>query len=84
MSYGNTWRQHRRFYHQSLRSSAALSYRPLQMRKIHELLVDMLEAPEDFVRNIETLAASIIMSITYGYETEHHGDPLVSLVETVN
>ncbi|EGN97749.1 hypothetical protein SERLA73DRAFT_111085 [Serpula lacrymans var. lacrymans S7.3] len=84
MRYGNTWRQHRRFYHQSLRSSAALSYRPLQMRKIHELLVDMLETPEDFVRHIEALAASIIMSITYGYETERHGDPLVSLVETVN
>ncbi|EGN92403.1 hypothetical protein SERLA73DRAFT_117398 [Serpula lacrymans var. lacrymans S7.3] len=84
MRYGNTWRQHRRFYHQSLRSSAALSYRPLQMRKIHELLVDMLEAPEDFVRHTETMAASIIISITYGYEAERRDDPLVSLVENVN
>ncbi|EGN97597.1 hypothetical protein SERLA73DRAFT_75262 [Serpula lacrymans var. lacrymans S7.3] len=80
LRYGNGWRQHRRLMHDKLRSTAALTYRPLQMRKAHQLLVDLYEAPNDFVLHLQTMAASTIMSITYGYETQRRDDPLVALV----
>ncbi|EGN97598.1 hypothetical protein SERLA73DRAFT_75263 [Serpula lacrymans var. lacrymans S7.3] len=79
--YGDKWRKHRRMMDDKLRSTAALAYRPLQMRKAHQLLIDILEAPNEFVHHLQMMTASTMMLITYGYEAEHRDDPLVDLVE---
>lgn len=79
--YSDRWRLHRRLFHQAFRPEAAINYHPLQLRKARELVMNLLELPNDFCAHIQTHSASIIMSIVYGYETAPRDDPIISIVE---
>ncbi|KAF9223708.1 cytochrome P450 [Gyrodon lividus] len=80
LPYGSTWRLHRRLYHQAFRADAAVQYRPMQVRKARQLLVDLLKSPEDYVTHLQSHSAAIIMSAVYDYETIPN-DPLVAVVK---
>ncbi|EGN99267.1 hypothetical protein SERLA73DRAFT_182184 [Serpula lacrymans var. lacrymans S7.3] len=80
--YSNRWRVHRRIFHQAFRPDAAINYRPIQMSKVHQLLQNLLESPGDYDRHLQTLSASIIMALAYGYQSAPRNDPLVEVVET--
>ncbi|OAX32691.1 cytochrome P450, partial [Rhizopogon vinicolor AM-OR11-026] len=77
--YSDIWRQHRRIFHQAFRPEAAVIYRPMQLRKAHQLLLDLLHDPGNYVSHVETHATSIIMSAVYDYETKPN-DPLVAMI----
>ncbi|KAG1804406.1 cytochrome P450 [Suillus subaureus] len=77
--YGDAWRRHRRIYHQAFRPEAAVIYRPMQLRKAHQLLVGLLQDPANYELHLETHSASIVMSAVYDYDTKPN-DPLVSMI----
>ncbi|OJA18950.1 hypothetical protein AZE42_09771 [Rhizopogon vesiculosus] len=77
--YGDAWRRHRRIFHQAFRPDAAVIYQPMQLRKAHQLLLDLLHDPGNYELHLETHSASIIMSAVYDYETKPN-DPLVSMI----
>ncbi|KAH7925827.1 cytochrome P450 [Leucogyrophana mollusca] len=81
MRYGPRWRLHRRLFHQALRPEASLSFRPMQLRKTRQLLLNLLEEPTSFAEHIQTHSSSIIMSAVYDYESAPRGDPLIATVE---
>ncbi|KAH7919739.1 cytochrome P450 [Leucogyrophana mollusca] len=86
IGYGDTWRTHRRFLHQAFRPVAAATHRPTQLRKARDLMLNLVETPdqEDFpkhLKHLQSFATSTIMSIVYGYEPLPHNDPLVDIVE---
>ncbi|KAH7923206.1 cytochrome P450 [Leucogyrophana mollusca] len=81
MHYGNRWRLHRRLFHQVMRAEAVLEYRPLQLRKARQLLIDLLDTPEDYVAHLATYSNSIVMDVVYGYEAKPRNDPVISVVE---
>lgn len=56
MPYGDMWRAHRRASHQKLRYEAALELRPIQLSKIHELLVHLSDSPNSFMDHLKTQA----------------------------
>ncbi|KAG0706675.1 cytochrome P450 [Suillus ampliporus] len=78
-SYGDAWRRHRRIFHQAFRPEAAVIYRPMQLRKAHQLLVNLLHDPANYELHLGTHSASIIMSAVYDYDTKPE-DPLVSMI----
>jgi hypothetical protein len=51
MYYSDTWRKHRRCFHQKFKRDVSLAYRPAQMRKVHQLLQNLLSSPQDFVEH---------------------------------
>ena len=51
----------------------------MQLRKAHQLLIDLLHEPSNYELHIETHSASTIMSAVYDYETKPN-DPLVSMI----
>ncbi|KAG2131395.1 cytochrome P450 [Suillus clintonianus] len=79
IEYGARWRRQRRVFHQAFRAEAALSYRPMQQRKAQQLIRDMLDTPEEFIKHVHTYSSSLIMSALYDYETERD-DALVELI----
>ncbi|EGN98312.1 hypothetical protein SERLA73DRAFT_169309 [Serpula lacrymans var. lacrymans S7.3] len=81
LAYGSTWRLHRRLLHQAFRTEAALKYRPIQLRRVHQFLLNLLEAPKEYVDHMNTLSTSIIMEVIYGYNPAPRHDPLVTVVE---
>ncbi|KAJ7644020.1 cytochrome P450 [Roridomyces roridus] len=84
MPHGDKWRKYRRMFHQHFRKEAIPDYRPTQVRKIHDLLRRLVATPEDFYVHIKTLAAGIIMAITYGHEVQTTQDRFVDLAHEVN
>ncbi|KIK93828.1 hypothetical protein PAXRUDRAFT_828579 [Paxillus rubicundulus Ve08.2h10] len=81
MPYGDTWRLHRRIYHQALNSEAALNYRPMQLKKAHHMLLNLLDDPKRFPAHLYTYSSSIIVSIVYGYAPAPTNDPLVEFAK---
>ncbi|KAF8552838.1 cytochrome P450 [Imleria badia] len=81
MPYGDTWRLHRRIYHQALNSEAAMSYRPMQCTKARQLIVNLAEDPEHFSVHLHSYSTSIIMSVVYGYDAAPTNDPYVEYAE---
>ncbi|KIK95876.1 hypothetical protein PAXRUDRAFT_826569 [Paxillus rubicundulus Ve08.2h10] len=67
-NYGPRFRQHRRFYHQIFRPSAVPSHHPRQLQAAHEMLTHILDHPTHYAEHFETFAASVVMSVTYGYD----------------
>ncbi|KAG2117750.1 cytochrome P450 [Suillus clintonianus] len=78
--YGDAWRRHRRIYHQAFRPEAAVIYRPMQLRKAHQLLLNLFHDPAKYEMHLETHSASIVMSAVYDYDTKPD-DPLVSMIQ---
>ncbi|KAJ6598116.1 cytochrome P450 [Mycena vulgaris] len=81
MPHTNKWRQYRRLFHQHFRRDAIVTYRPIQLRKIHDMLRGLLSTPEDFFAHTKTVAAAIIMATVYGYDIKPTHDRFVDLAE---
>ncbi|KAG9318319.1 cytochrome P450 [Chiua virens] len=81
--YGDQWRFQRRLFHQTFRAEASLAFRPIQLRKARQLVLDILRAPRDFSKHIsrQVFSAAVIMSIVYDYEVGPGHDPLVAPFE---
>lgn len=52
MPYGDTWRKHRRLFHNHFNPAASLTYLDVQTKEAHSLLQSLAENPADFVRHI--------------------------------
>ncbi|KAH7903642.1 cytochrome P450 [Hygrophoropsis aurantiaca] len=81
LPYGDVWRLHRRILHQAFRPATAASYLPIQVRKSHELLLNLYDSPGNYEEHVQSFPASIIMSVVYGYEAARCSDPLVEKVD---
>jgi hypothetical protein len=98
--YNDQWRKHRRILHQSYRSAAVGSYRPMVLDNSRELVQNLIESPEEYsmhfrkyvfhivtsfiwpVYFLVSFAASVVMKVTYGYQTAPKNDGLVALTES--
>ncbi|KAH7923966.1 cytochrome P450 [Leucogyrophana mollusca] len=79
--YGNEWRLARRLFHQSFRAEGALNFRPMQICKTHQLLMNLLETPQNHMAHMGAFAASVIMSATYDYEMGPSDESFLRIVE---
>ncbi|KAF7374525.1 O-methylsterigmatocystin oxidoreductase [Mycena sanguinolenta] len=81
LSGGDKWREHRKMFQQHFRQDVSRKYHPIQMKKVHLLLQELLSSPQEFREHLKTLAAAIIMEIVYGYEVQPINDHFVGLAE---
>ncbi|KAG2114147.1 cytochrome P450 [Suillus discolor] len=79
--YGNEWRLARRLFHQTFRPESALKFRPMQIKKAREMIVNLIDDPQNYHSHFATFSLSVAMSVTYGYQTSSRDDPLVLIVE---
>lgn len=78
LPYGSEWRLHRKMFRTSLNKEAAATYKLLEMRKVRQLLRNLVSSPEEYSKHFNTLSAAIIMAVTYGYDVIPRNDPFVS------
>ncbi|KAI6099754.1 cytochrome P450 [Pisolithus sp. B1] len=77
LPYGDEWRLHRKLFNAAFSKQTCKKYQPVQMKKVHQLLVNLLSTPLDYSSHFATLSAAIIMAITYGYDVAPNDDPFV-------
>ncbi|KAJ7259487.1 hypothetical protein B0H12DRAFT_1108250 [Mycena haematopus] len=53
LPHGDRWRQHRRMFQQH---DISRNYHPIQMMKIHQLLLGLLSSPREFREHLKTRA----------------------------
>ncbi|KAF9046700.1 cytochrome P450 [Panaeolus papilionaceus] len=81
--YGDLWRQHRRILKKYFEKDAALSYIAIQQGKVHKLLQNLSNTPDNFCRHIKRTTTSIILAILYGDNlTDDVLDYFVDLAQT--
>ncbi|KAG6811255.1 hypothetical protein H0H87_010510, partial [Tephrocybe sp. NHM501043] len=71
-------RQHRRLLHQEFHPSAALRFRPHELKASHGLIRRILENPDDLFGHLRQMAGETIMAITYGLEVQAKNDPYIA------
>ncbi|KAF8964339.1 cytochrome P450 [Flammula alnicola] len=82
MPYGEEWRRHRKLYQQCFRPKASLAYRPIQTQKIRNMLLALLDAPDEFGAHCKTSGTGIILSLLYGHDlTSETSNYFVGLAE---
>ncbi|KAI6106858.1 cytochrome P450 [Pisolithus croceorrhizus] len=80
LPYGDEWRLHRKLFNVAFSKQTCKKYQAVQMKKVHQLLVNLLSTPLDYSSHFATLSAAIIMAITYGYDVAPKDDPYVGNV----
>ncbi|KAJ7147105.1 cytochrome P450 [Mycena crocata] len=81
MQHADKWRQYRRLFHQHFRRDVIATYRPIQMRKVHDMLRGLLSTPEDFFAHTKIVSAAIVMATIYGYDMKPMHDRFADLAE---
>ncbi|KAJ6631104.1 cytochrome P450 [Mycena sp. CBHHK59/15] len=76
--YNDEWRRDRRILHQRFHKEAAPTLHPIELAKTQELLLNLLETPNEFTTHFKTFPTSIMMYLLYGHQISAH-DPLVEI-----
>ncbi|KAG1739608.1 cytochrome P450 [Suillus lakei] len=80
-AYGDEWRLCRRLFHQTFRPDSALKFRPMQIKRAREMIVNLIDDPQRYHSHFATFSSSVGMSAAYGYQTSARDDPLVRIME---
>ncbi|KAF9230135.1 cytochrome P450, partial [Melanogaster broomeanus] len=80
LRYGDAWRLHRRFFHQSLKVDSASRFVPMQQSKAHQLLRGLLESPELYIDHLLQYSSSVIMKSIYDYDPLTTNDHMVYII----
>ncbi|KIK80526.1 hypothetical protein PAXRUDRAFT_15742 [Paxillus rubicundulus Ve08.2h10] len=79
--YGDHWRLCRRIFHQTFRDDNVVTFRPMQLRRARQLVVNMLDQPDQYAFHYATFSAAIALSAVYDYEPSPRSDPIVQTVD---
>ncbi|KAG2135029.1 cytochrome P450 [Suillus cothurnatus] len=80
IGYGDEWRLCRRLFHQTFRPQSAVKFRPIQIRRAREMVVNLIDDPQHYHDHFATFTLSYVMSAVYGYDIRARDDPLVQIV----
>ncbi|KAF9230214.1 cytochrome P450, partial [Melanogaster broomeanus] len=83
LRYGDNWRLHRRFFHQSLKFDSASRFVPMQQSKAHQLLRGLLDSPELYIDHLLQYSSSVIMKSVYDYDPLTANDHMVYIIGRV-
>ncbi|KAF9022867.1 cytochrome P450 [Hymenopellis radicata] len=68
------WKRRRRLFHQHFQAKELPSYHPVQLRATVTLLHKILQSPEEFVTHMFYHPSSLILLLTYGYNSKEQND----------
>lgn len=83
MRYGDRWRLHKRFFHQTFRLDAVPRFLPVLHDKAGCLLQQLLDTPEQLDDHVFQYTAAIMLKTTYDYEVASPEDEIVGIVANV-
>ncbi|KAG0699967.1 cytochrome P450 [Suillus ampliporus] len=65
----------------NLSSRLCTQFFPMQMKRAHEMIVNLIDDPQHYNAHLATFSSSIAMSAIYDYEASARDDPLVQIAE---
>ncbi|KAF9263088.1 cytochrome P450 [Marasmius fiardii PR-910] len=84
LPYGSIWRRRRTLIQKTIGTAASSAkFSVIEEKEAHLLLKRIGKDPDGLLDHIRMAAGSIILDISYGYQTQENKDPLVDLAEHV-
>ncbi|KAK1235401.1 hypothetical protein PQX77_001384, partial [Marasmius sp. AFHP31] len=80
MRYSDSWRLHRKTFHQAFQGPSLPDYYDVQRGAVSNLVEKLATAPEAFVDHINHFAGFIILKIIYGYTLKTKDDAYLEMV----
>ncbi|KAF8546671.1 cytochrome P450 [Imleria badia] len=77
LPYGDRWRLHRRFFHQTFRIDAVRRLLPHQHHRSCQFLRRLLQTPEQFADHVFEFTASVVLNSVYDYDPQSRNDEMV-------
>ncbi|KAF9261904.1 cytochrome P450 [Marasmius fiardii PR-910] len=81
MRYSDSWRLHRRTFHQFFQPRVVTEYNDIQRKRTSSLVQKLMSTPKDFFKHARTHAGGIILEVVYGYHIQDVDDPYVHLAD---
>ncbi|KAF8921828.1 cytochrome P450 [Mucidula mucida] len=81
MPYSDKWRIHRKTFHQYFQPSKVAAFHSIQMNATVTLLQHMLKSPDQFFNHVRNHAGSIILRITYGYDSQGANNAYIDIAD---
>ncbi|KAG1849813.1 cytochrome P450 [Suillus tomentosus] len=66
--YGDEWRIARRIFQQNFRLNSAVKFRPTQIKRAREMIVNLINDPQHYHSHFATFSSSVGMSVIYDYQ----------------
>ncbi|KAI0064159.1 cytochrome P450 [Artomyces pyxidatus] len=79
--YNDEWRAHRKIFHHNLNTWNAPAHHPVQLAQTEILLKSLYTDPHEFENHLRRYAASIALSIAYGYNVDSNTDNILKIAE---
>ncbi|KAG6371202.1 cytochrome P450 [Boletus reticuloceps] len=83
MPYGDLWRLHRRFFHQTFKLDAVPRFSSYQHHKACHLLHRLLETPDKLDDHTFEYTSSVVLNSVYNYDPTSRKDDLVDMLANV-
>ncbi|KAF9235570.1 cytochrome P450 [Melanogaster broomeanus] len=83
LPYGDRWRRHKRFLHQTLRADSVPRFVPMLQRRASHLLLCLLDKPDLLSEHVFEYSAAAIMNSMYDYDPVSRKDDIVNTAEKV-
>ncbi|KAK1230679.1 hypothetical protein PQX77_006223 [Marasmius sp. AFHP31] len=80
MRYSDSWRLHRKTFHQSFQVANLPGYYDIQRDAVTDLVGKLSTAPEGFFDHINYFAGSIVLKVIYGYTLKTEDDPYLDMM----
>ncbi|OAL31259.1 hypothetical protein AYO20_08314 [Fonsecaea nubica] len=74
MRYGSVWRGFRKMIHGLLNVNTSKSYIPYQMLENKQMLYQLLEEPDDFLKHIRRYSNALTTTMVFGWRTPTYED----------
>ncbi|KIJ17980.1 hypothetical protein PAXINDRAFT_9069 [Paxillus involutus ATCC 200175] len=78
--YNDHWRLCRRIFHQTFRADTAFTFRPMQLRRARQMIVNMIDDPGQYTSHYSTFSAAVALSAGYDYEPNPRNDHMLHIV----
>ncbi|KIJ08455.1 hypothetical protein PAXINDRAFT_18410 [Paxillus involutus ATCC 200175] len=80
--YDDHWRLCRRIFHRTFRADTAVTFRAMQLRRARQMIVRMIDDPDQYTSHYSTFASAVALSAIYDYEVKPRNDPMVNILDS--
>ncbi|KAK0629409.1 cytochrome P450 [Bombardia bombarda] len=74
------WRIHRKLMHLGVGVQSVRGYREIQNNESKVVALDLLRAPDEYVKHLERYATSVVSIIAFGRRVASYNDPIITEV----
>ncbi|KAI9439716.1 cytochrome P450 [Lactarius indigo] len=76
--YGNKWRDWTKALYAHLQPAVVHQYHPIQVKTARQLLCNLLDTPQDFLKHLHQTVGRANLSLTYGIDIDLRDDPNIT------